>query len=316
MKIELRPQDKIAFAVFLAVEAFFVAFSVRLAGSISKSVTFVQESAKKLADGEISTTLERRKNSRGENEVTDLILNLEKTRLSLQEEFKRKERLIMGMSHDLRTPVAVIKGYAETISDGLVSEKDEIQKSVQTILSKAEQLENMINTLINFVKMENSSWEGTKITQAIEPVLQDFVNTYVSTGAIFKRRVSGSVNVSKETLVSFDKELLQRALSNLFSNALRYTRDNDSIILKAEENTDKITITVEDSGIGISKEDIQYIFDFMYRATNSRREVGHGIGLSVVKNIVDSHGWSIKVDSQIGMGTVFTIEIPKTDSDA
>jgi len=138
----------------------------------------------------------------------------------------------------------------------------------------------------------------------------------VATGTIFKRNVKTSINISTETKIAFDKDLLYRALENLYSNALRYTEDGATIYLNAEESASEIRLTIEDTGIGIDQKDVQYIFDMFYRATNSRREAGFGIGLNVVKNIIETHGWKIDVKSQKGVGTSFIIVIPKTDSKA
>lgn len=304
------------FLVFSLIGFFCLFLIIHIYRTISKSISFLQKSTKRLADGELYESLERRKNSRGENEITDLIVNLEKMRLSLQNEVKRKERFIMGLSHDLRTPVAVIKGYAEALKDGIFSTRDEVDKTVDTILAKSNQLENMINTLINFVKMENSDWAGSKALQNLYPVLNEFLSSSINSGAVFKRNVSGIIEIDRNEKIYFDKDLLLRALENLFSNAMRYTSEGDSICIKAFENENEIFIAVSDSGIGIDEKDIQYIFDFLYRSSSSRREAGYGIGLAVVKNIIDSHGWTITVKSKIGVGTEFTIKIPKNDSKA
>lgn len=303
----------VSFILCLALTLICIYLFIHFSITLNKSINYLQKATKRLADGDVSKSLERRKNSRGSNEITDLIVNLEKMRHSLKDEIKRKERFIMGMSHDLRTPVAVIKGYSEAILDEVVTKKEDIMKSVDTILLKSNQLENMINTLINFVKMENSNWSGNKILQPIECVLTEFLNNSKNTGEIFKKTVSGSINVNKETKILFDKDLLLRALENLFSNALRYTKENNSIFINATENENQIEISISDTGIGIKAEDIQFIFDFLYRGTSSRREAGFGIGLSVVKNIVDTHGWKIDVKSKENEGTTFTIMIPKTD---
>lgn len=294
-------------------ELLIILFTLHLSKTIQKSIKFLQNSTKKLADGEVNDSLERRKSNRGANEITDLIVNLEKMRLTLRENEERRNKLIMGISHDLRTPVAVIKGYSEAIADGVITDPEEIQKTVQIMLSKSEQLENMINTLINYVKLNSQTWKKNLVNQPIEPMLSSFINSSVGTGTIFKRNVKGSINISKDISLPYDSELVQRALENLYSNALRYTNEGDEINLTAEETDSEIIVKIEDSGIGMDKKDQQYIFDMFYRASTSRREAGYGIGLSVVKNIIDIHGWKIDVESQKGVGTTFIIKIPKTN---
>jgi len=223
----------------------------------------------------------------------------------------------MGISHDLRTPVAVIKGYTEAMSDGFYDDEEEMKKTLKIISSKIEQLETMINTLINFVKLNQTKWEQQLQKQNITPVFKEFAQSSVTTGGIFKRNVRASINLEENIEVPFDKMLFQRTLENLFSNALRYTNENDSIFIEAyrekdisDENGEKIIFKIRDTGIGIAKEDQEKIFDMFYRASSSRREEGMGIGLATVMTIVKAHGWSISVNSEPGSGAEFVIEIP------
>ncbi len=309
--------DKLIFIALLftgSLELVCILFTLHISNTITKSISFLQYATKKLVDGEITQSLERRTRKRGNNEITELIVNLDKMRLALQEDDERRKRFIMGMSHDLRTPVAVIKGYLEAIEDGIVSEPEDINKSINIILTKTNQLEVMINSLINFVKLETKNWKNNLILQPVLPVLEEFAESCVNSGAIFNRIVKTELNINPETKVFLNRELAMRALENLYSNAQRYTKEKAVITVKANESDDKIEVTVQDTGIGINQKDIQFIFDIFYRASNSRTEPGHGIGLSVVKNIVDTHGWKIDVKSQLGVGTAFTITIPKTYS--
>ena len=147
------------------------------------------------------------------------------------------------------------------------------------------------------------------------PIIKDFAHTAEMTGTVYKRNITTAINLRACIKIQVDKMLFSRALENIFSNALRYTKDGDSISITAEETTDaknnkKVVIAISDTGIGIEKDDLSHIFDLFYRGTNSRREQGMGIGLSVVKNIIDTHGWNIHVDSDRGIGTIFRIEIP------
>ncbi len=306
----------VSLIVAALLELVCVFFSLHISNAISKSILFLQKAAQRIANGEVSKPLERRKSIRSENEITDLIYNLDKMRIDLLENDERRKRFIMGMSHDLRTPVAVIRGYLEAIDDGIVTEPEDIKKSVGIILTKTNQLEAMLNSLINFVKLETKEQKNNLTLQPLLPVLEEFAERCLNSGAIFNRNVKTEISVLPDTKIMLNRELVLRALDNLYSNAQRYTKDNATITIKAVESKDKIEVSVEDTGIGINDKDIQFIFDIFYRASNSREEEGYGIGLSVVKNIIDSHNWKIDVKSQVGVGTIFTVTIPKTDSAA
>ena len=333
----------------VAFELFCILIIVHLSNTISRSITILEDNTQRIADGELDVTLETGANLRSTNEITKLSENLDKMRLALKDASERRTRFIMGISHDLRTPVAVIKGYTEAISDGVITSDEELKQTLEIIGTKTNQLETMIDTLINFVKLNADDWRSQLRRQRLAPFLHDFAATSISTGGVFKRNVTADIQVDDGIAVPFDQQLFQRALENLFSNALRYTEENDRINISASvqaaddgaetqgagmepaENAGEqapaheasggkngrcVVIKISDSGCGIDTKDKAHIFDLFYRGTNSRRESGLGVGLSVVKNIIDTHGWRIDVQSQKGIGTEFTITVPLKDDEA
>lgn len=301
-------QGLLPFIVFF--EIFCTVLAVIISNTISSSITILNKNTERIASGELDVQLDYEKNTKTDNEITSLTENLDKMRLSLKDEAERRTKFIMGISHDLRTPVAVIKGYTEAMSEGLCDTPKEAKKSLDIISTKTEQLETMINTLINFVKLNQTDWLQQLKKQKIAPVINKFVQSSITTGEIFKRNVKAHVKISDETEQAFDKSLVQRTFENLFSNALRYTNENDQIEITAEEDEKRILFKIKDSGIGISKEDKEKIFDMFYRASSSRREEGMGIGLATVMTIIKAHGWKISVESELGKGSEFTIEMP------
>ncbi len=292
---------------FTAFELFCIAIILLLSKTITDSITILDKNTQKIASGELDVKLEYPKNKN--NEITSLTENLDKMRLALKDNEERRSKFIMGISHDLRTPVAVIKGYTEALNDGLCSDPEQTKKTLEIISTKTEQLETMINTLINFVKLNRTEWMQQLKRQKLKPILEEFGQSSVTTGDIFKRKVTSSIQISDDFEVPLDRLLVQRALENIFSNALRYTNDGDEIKISAVQEKNKVSITISDTGIGIDQKDVERIFDMFYRGTNSRRESGMGIGLSVVKTIITSHNWDISVSSEKGKGTSFIITI-------
>ena len=175
----------------------------------------------------------------------------------------------------------------------------------------------MIDTLINFMKLNNKEIKENLVSGSITKIITDFAKYAQVTGTIFKRTVKTNISLDKDIFVPLNIQLVQRSLENLFSNAIRYTRENDSIEINAhtekKENTPVVILQMKDTGYGIDKKDLNYIFELFYRGTNSRQEEGMGIGLTVVKNIMDTHGWEISVESQKRHGSCFTITIPYKD---
>ena len=281
-----------------------------ISSTIFNSILLLEEKTQKIADGNLSETVISQNDSEKSNEITSILKSLEKMRNSLLDAQNRKNKFIMGISHDLRTPVAIIKGYSEAISDGIISEPDEIKTSIQLIETKTAQLDSMIDTLINFMKLNSSEIRENLITSSITELIQNFAKESQITANVFKRNIIININLPNDILIPLDKQLAYRAFQNLFSNALRYTKDGDEIEIKAYEENENIILKIRDTGVGISEEDLKHIFDLFYRATNSRREEGMGIGLSVVKSIIDTHGWDINVESVLNEGSTFIITIP------
>lgn len=293
-------------------EVFCIIAIIAISRTISHSIFILEKDTEKIASGDLDFDLEAdsEKNHHTSNEITSLRQNLNKMRISLKEETERRTRFIMGISHDLRTPVALIRGYTEAITDGVVTEPEEVKKSLAVIGSKTQQLQSMIDELINFVKLDSRQWRKQLLPHDISVLIRDFAKGAEMTGNVYNRTISVAISLRDKIIVPVDTMLFNRVLENIFSNALRYTKINDSIAITADEKDNVVSISIADSGIGIEKEDLPNIFDLFYRGTNSRREEGMGIGLAVVKNIVDTHGWRIFADSKKGEGTCFTIEIP------
>lgn len=308
---DIRHEARYVFITISAAVIFCIIMIIHLSRTISRSISVLEHNTQKIADGELDVELERPKNIRASNEITRLSENLDRMRIALKDENERRARFIMGISHDLRTPVAVIKGYTEAISDGMISSETELKKALEIIEIKSSQLETMINTLISFVKLKSTDWRDQLKKQPLKPFLVEFADSAVMNGTIFKRTVKTNIDISDNISVRYDKQLFYRALENLLSNAIRYTEKEADITISAKEDASRIFVSISDNGIGMKKEDLKHIFELFYRASNSRREEGMGIGLSVVKEIIDTHGWNIDVQSELHHGATFSVIIPK-----
>ena len=296
--------------LLLILVAIAVIVIINIFKNITRSINIIQDQMQNIADGNLNDKIvipEKRA-----NEIISITTNLEKMRLSLIEAQNKRNKFIMGMSHDLRTPVAIIKGYTEAISDGMINDGEEMEKTISLIDTKTSQLQGMIDTLINFVKLESNNWRENLIEESIVEAINNFAKDAEATCSVFKRYMKKEITFTKDIKVPLDRQLINRAFENLLSNAVRYTKENDTITIRAntDESEKNVILQIEDTGCGIEKDDLSNIFELFYRGTNSRREEGMGIGLSVVKSIIDTHGWKISVESEKDKGTVFTITIP------
>ena len=279
-----------------------------LSRTIFKSIELIEKQTQEIASGNLNTQITTL--TKNKNEITSIADSLEKMRLSLEDAQTRRNKFIMGISHDLRTPVAIIKGYTEAIADGMVK-PEEMENTLNLISCKTSQLENMIDTLINFMKLDTSDWRDNLKPGSITKLIEDFARDCCITGTVFKKNVTQDVIIKNDIQVPLDTQLVNRCFENLFSNAIRYTKDHGDILIWAREYENELVLKIIDSGEGMSKEDMDHIFDLFYRGTASRREEGMGIGLSVVKSIITIFNWKIDVESELGKGSTFTITMPK-----
>ncbi len=295
--------------VLAAMFVFSAAMSVLIARSIYRSVTVLEAGTRRIAEGELDVAVD----AKGSNEITSLTASLNRMRLALKDEESRRARFIMGVSHDLKTPLALIKGYAEAIGDGMAGDPESLEKSVGIIGSKVDQLEGMIDDLIGFVKVDTGEWRRKLETVPLATFLAAYGKRVSADAELLDRRVECRIDLPADLAIPMDERLALRALENLVNNALRYTSSGGLVRLSARLEGGEVLVEIADDGPGMEKGDLDRIFDPFYRGTSSRREQGMGLGLSVVKGVVESHGWRIAVTSVKGSGSVFTLAIPLAD---
>jgi signal transduction histidine kinase len=216
----------------------------------------------------------------------------------------------MGVTHDLKTPLSLIKGYAEAIGDGVTEDPASRSGAVEIISAKADQLEGMINDLMDFVRMETGEWR-TQLNQInLAAFLQKLAKSYRTDVALLHHTLVHEIDLPENLSIPMDERLTHRALENLINNAVRHTPAGSIIRLGAVQVKNTVELSISDNGPGIDKEDIPNVFEMFYRGSFSRREQGMGLGLAVVKWVTNYHGWLISVSSVKDQGTCFTITIP------
>jgi signal transduction histidine kinase len=274
--------------------------------SITRSVMVLEKATRRIAEGELDLNID----IKGSNEITSLTTSLNHMRLALKDEELRRNRFIMGISHDLKTPLALIKGYAEAIEDGMTSDPSTLRHSVNIITTKTDQLEGMINDLIDFVRINSSEWQLSKVPVNMYKFLVSFAKRIRDDAELLQKAIEAHIDIPTDCMALMDERLCIRALENLVNNAIRYTDEGGIITFSARQKENEIIIEVKDNGPGIKSDDLPHIFEMFYRGTNSRREQGMGMGLSVVKGIIESHGWKVEAASEYGKGACFTVTIP------
>lgn len=230
----------------------------------------------------------------------------------MTEEIKRSQdlqrELIASISHDLRTPLTIIKGYAESIKDITGDNKDIRDQQLQTIIDEADRLSGMVGSSLEYAKLTQGAYKLNIVQFDIADMCQDIVDVYSDKAQ--KENKSIIYSGPESVYVFADAQLMERVLHNFVSNALVHTPENTrvSVAIQIQENN-KVKISVYDSGNGIKKEDIPHLFDKYYRARKGEGGTGTGLGLAIVKSILENHKFSYGVKSEEGLGTEFWFEI-------
>ena len=298
--LQLITYTSVALLLFSSLMAFLIL------RSLNGSIQSLEGATRRIAEGDLDFDLP----VKGNDQISSLTRSFESMRRALKEEYARRARFIMGVSHDLRTPLTLIQGYVEAIADGYAVDPAAQKKYLSIVLDKTRNLEGMVGDLIEFVRMETGQWRMTHRDVPLRAFLTETAHRFSQDALILKRTFTSSVDIAEEITVRMDAGLFTRALENLVGNAIRYTKENAVISLTARQDGPQVVLDIADTGIGIAAEDLTRIYDPFYRGTNSRREQGFGLGLTTVKSIIESHGWGISVASEVGKGSTFTIRMP------
>ena len=228
-------------------------------------------------------------------------------RIALQEEKNRESRFIMGISHDLKTPLTLIGGYAEALVDDMNSSREERENYLGIINRKLRDLEKKINTLIDYRRIETGEWKTSLSKAPLAECINQLCAVYAEDSEFMKIGFRSDINIPNSYETAMDQSLFSRAIENIIGNSFRYTQEGGTIQFNAYLRDGRGVIEIIDTGKGIDKSELSKIMEPFYRASKSRREPGFGLGLSIVKSICETHGWGINVESEPGYGTKITI---------
>jgi signal transduction histidine kinase len=287
----------------LMVILFSSLMSVSIVRSIRRSIQTLESATRRIAQGDLNFELK----TKGNDDIALLTRSFEAMRLKLKEEYARRARFLMGVSHDLKTPLALIEGYTGAIQDGYADSPEKLEKYLSIIKEKSHLLEDRISHLIELIKLETGDWQATHRQVALKPFLDDLGKRYRQDAGVLGCDFSYRVDIPEALTVNMDPGLVTRALENLINNAISYSDKKGTIRLETEILDGRVCIAITNSGGGISAEELCYIFEPFFRGSNSRREEGFGLGLATVRSIINSHGWEIEVKSN--EETVFSIYI-------
>lgn len=234
--------------------------------------------------------------------VQDYIRKLEKEKTIRQEFFR-------NASHELKTPLTAIRGYAELLQSGMASDTQMQKEFLGRIHSEVEEMTSLINDILMISRLETKELMPTKEMLCVKSVAEEVKKTLKPLAD--ENNVSLEIHCCDE-FVYMDRSHLQGILSNLMGNAVKYNRPGGFVQTDITMDSTSLSIRVEDSGIGIAKEDQKRIFERFYRVDKgrSKRVAGTGLGLSIVKHVTEFYGGCVSVESQSGVGSTFLVQLP------
>ena len=274
---------------------------------ISKPIVKMNEKAKKLANGNYDFTFDNNSNIYEIDELANT-LNYAKKELAETDELRRD--LLANVSHDLKTPLTMIKGYAEMIRDLNSDNVEKRNANLNVIIEESERLNILVNDLLTLSKIQANKdileKENFDIVELINNIIKRYSIYKDTEGYIFE------VNTPDKVIVNADKKKIEQVIYNLINNAINYTGDDNKVIVNVLVDKN-IRVEIKDTGKGIKKEDLPHIWDKYYHSKkkHKRNVIGTGIGLSIVKTILESHNFKYGVESKRNKGTTFYFEICK-----
>lgn len=306
-------------AVFVILLVIATALTRWIYKGVFSPVNDLKNGMKQIADGNFNYILD----TSYEGEIGELNKNYEDMRLKLKEnaeetirnEAKNRE-LITNISHDLKTPITAIKGYVEGIMDGVADTPEKMDKYIKTVYNKANDMDRLINELTIYSKIDANRIPYTFLRLNVKDYFNDCIEEVGLDLESKNIELDYSNMVSENVRIIADPEQLKRVINNIISNSVKYMdKEKDKCIIEFRviDEGDAIKVEIEDNGRGIAAKDLPNIFERFFRTDSSRNSAkgGSGIGLSIVKKIIEDHGGYIYATSKEGEGTCMHFVIRK-----
>ncbi|KGJ50727.1 hypothetical protein KD33_01695 [Clostridium sp. NCR] len=299
----LKEINKVISAIGILMTLITIFIAILIANNISKPIEVVSNMANLMGDGGYDSKIEYQSNI---YEIDTLIKSINNLSSKLEEQENLRKRLTTDISHELRTPLTNVQTHLEAMIDGIWEPNTERLNSVNEEVIR---LTNLVNQLKNLAKFDSEKNKLNLSEVNIGELIKNIV--YNNQGCALEKNINIVFNLeSINTYV--DKDKISQVIVNLLSNAIRYTNNDGNIYINAHKEKNNIKIHFKDDGVGIPKDSLNYIFERFYRVDESRSKEtgGIGVGLTIVKSIVDLHKGKIEVKSKVKEGSEFIITLP------
>lgn len=275
-------------------------FMMLLSSKFSNPISYLQKKAENMIKGDLTTEIKAPSST---TEIIKLSISLERLRKSLLQQEDLRKQLASNISHELRTPLNIIQNQLEAIIDGIFEPTEE---RLDGLLQEVIRLTSLVGELEKITTIESNDFIPDIKDVNLASVIENVSSTFEA--AFQRKNIALLKNLQKGIIVKAQEDKLIQLIINIVNNALKYT-DSGSVTLSSYMQNDRAVFEVKDTGVGLSDDDKIKIFERFYRVEKSRNRNtgGAGLGLSIVKNIADAHGWDIEVESDGKSGTSFKV---------
>lgn len=282
---------------------FSVVLGFWMANRVAKPIGDVIHSTKRIAQGSYQERISYKTSTSELNELIEAVNQLGK---SLDHQLQVKRMMATDYAHEFRTPLAVLRSSLEGMMDGVW---EVTPQRLQSLHEEIMRLTRMIEGIDRLVEVEDKGSELNKTRFGLRSLLESLANNF--SGSLHERALQLHIS-GEDVYIHGDADKIGQVMVNLLSNAIKYSKPNTQIDVSIKKRSDIAIIEIQDEGIGISQADLPFVFEHLYRADKSRKydQGGSGIGLSIVKSLVQAHGGDVKMESVEGLGTKVIVELP------
>jgi len=293
--------------LFLGVTLIFL-LGAMIVHNLQKDILELIKASERLRNMDFDSPIKSRK----ENELQPVFIALEKMRKELNSSRKQGVQWIMSLTHDLKTPLTSIRGYLEAFRDGVIDSPEEGKPIVNILLGKAALLGERIDEMLDFSQIVNAKINDHNVLFSVQSLLESLVSYFSEEALLYNRCFTHYIVCPESLQIMGSEKQLNRAIINLFDNAVRHTGEESSIRFSVlySRNMNSIILRMDDDGDGVPPEERTRIFDLFYKSDHGRNTRGMGIGLSSVKLVSEMHGGNVSCrESDLG-GACFEFILP------
>ena len=299
--------------IFIIISIGLLIFTILVDRWINTPIRKVADFAKNIKDG----NFENRIKIKSSDEIGELAKNMNQLAETIEADISNMKKMedvrtefLSNVTHELKTPIASIVGYLETLKDGALKDKDVNKTFIKRSLKNAKRLEALVTDLVDISRIETGEMEIQLEKVNIQPILEEVVNDARQRNRNLELDIKLSLGDQKEIVVYGNSDRLRQVFDNLVSNAIRYT-ESGNVIISAEIRDTEVEFTVSDTGMGMDSESIERIFERFFRTDDARKIVrgGTGLGLAICKHIIEAHNSSLSVDSIEKEGSTFAFSL-------